>query len=136
MREADKITAIAAQTQRYMVCSNGSLDNSRVAADFSGHAPDCTQANPAWKARQILALARPRVDIFTDGACSGNPGPGGWGAILRFGAREKEISGGEARAGSAESPVRGHHLHRLPISHGRRDDVAQALEVKRLEDRR
>lgn len=36
------------------------------------------------------------VEIFTDGACSGNPGPGGWGAILRFGAAEKEISGGEA----------------------------------------
>ena len=36
------------------------------------------------------------VDIFTDGACSGNPGPGGWGAILRFGAVEKELCGGEA----------------------------------------
>jgi ribonuclease HI len=36
-----------------------------------------------------------RVDIFTDGACSGNPGPGGWAAILRAGASEKEISGGE-----------------------------------------
>jgi ribonuclease HI len=36
------------------------------------------------------------VDIFTDGACSGNPGPGGWGAILRSGKHEKEISGGEA----------------------------------------
>jgi ribonuclease HI len=35
------------------------------------------------------------VEIFTDGACSGNPGPGGWGAILRAGGREKEISGGE-----------------------------------------
>ncbi|HEX2431619.1 MAG TPA: ribonuclease HI [Aestuariivirgaceae bacterium] len=35
------------------------------------------------------------VDIFTDGACSGNPGPGGWGAILRFDAIEKELSGGE-----------------------------------------
>jgi len=35
------------------------------------------------------------VDIFTDGACSGNPGPGGWGAILRTGAHEKELSGGE-----------------------------------------
>jgi ribonuclease HI len=33
------------------------------------------------------------VDIFTDGACSGNPGPGGWGAILRYGAHEKELSG-------------------------------------------
>ncbi len=37
---------------------------------------------------------KPRVDIFTDGACSGNPGPGGWGAILRAGTTEKEISGG------------------------------------------
>jgi ribonuclease HI len=35
------------------------------------------------------------IDIFTDGACSGNPGPGGWGAILRTGNHEKEISGGE-----------------------------------------
>lgn len=35
------------------------------------------------------------VEIFTDGACSGNPGPGGWGAILRFGTAEKELSGGE-----------------------------------------
>ena len=35
-----------------------------------------------------------RVELFTDGACSGNPGPGGWGAILRFNGREKELSGG------------------------------------------
>ncbi len=35
------------------------------------------------------------VDIFTDGACSGNPGPGGWGAILRWNGSEKELSGGE-----------------------------------------
>ncbi len=37
------------------------------------------------------------VEIFTDGACSGNPGPGGWGAVLRCGGHEKELSGGEAR---------------------------------------
>ena len=36
------------------------------------------------------------VEVYTDGACSGNPGPGGWGAILRWGGREKELSGGEA----------------------------------------
>jgi ribonuclease HI len=35
------------------------------------------------------------VEIFTDGACSGNPGPGGWGAILRYNGVEKELSGGE-----------------------------------------
>jgi ribonuclease HI len=36
-----------------------------------------------------------KVDLFTDGACSGNPGPGGWAALLRYGRHEKEISGGE-----------------------------------------
>lgn len=37
-----------------------------------------------------------RVEIFTDGACKGNPGPGGWGAVIRSGHHEKELSGGEA----------------------------------------
>ena len=36
-----------------------------------------------------------RVQVFTDGACSGNPGPGGWGAVLRYSGVEKELSGGE-----------------------------------------
>lgn len=40
---------------------------------------------------------KPRVDIWTDGACSGNPGPGGWGALMISGRHEKELSGGEAR---------------------------------------
>lgn len=39
--------------------------------------------------------SRPHVQIYTDGACSGNPGPGGWGVILRFGEVEKELKGGE-----------------------------------------
>jgi ribonuclease HI len=39
---------------------------------------------------------RPNVTIYTDGACSGNPGPGGWGAILTSGPHRKELSGGEA----------------------------------------
>ena len=37
-----------------------------------------------------------KIEMFTDGACSGNPGPGGWGTILRFGTVEKELSGGES----------------------------------------
>ena len=38
---------------------------------------------------------KPEIEIFTDGACSGNPGPGGWAAILRMGERERELSGGD-----------------------------------------
>ena len=42
-----------------------------------------------------MASSEPQVEIFTDGACSGNPGPGGWGALLRMGAHEKTLTGGE-----------------------------------------
>jgi ribonuclease HI len=38
------------------------------------------------------------VEIYTDGACSGNPGPGGWGAVLRYGGHERELCGGEAES--------------------------------------
>ncbi len=41
-------------------------------------------------------MSKSSITIFTDGACSGNPGPGGWGVILRHGAKEKELMGGEA----------------------------------------
>lgn len=41
---------------------------------------------------------RMSVDIFTDGACSGNPGPGGWGVLLRYGSHEKTLNGGEKEA--------------------------------------
>ena len=44
----------------------------------------------------MSASEKPHVTIFTDGACSGNPGPGGWGAILVSGPHRKEINGGEA----------------------------------------
>jgi ribonuclease HI len=38
-------------------------------------------------------MTKPHVTIYTDGACSGNPGPGGWGALLRYGEHERELSG-------------------------------------------
>ncbi len=41
---------------------------------------------------------RNKVEIWTDGACRGNPGPGGWGALLRYGDHEKELSGGTAHS--------------------------------------
>ena len=43
-----------------------------------------------------MAATGSSVEIYTDGACSGNPGPGGWGAVLRFNGAEKELSGGES----------------------------------------
>ncbi len=44
----------------------------------------------------VMTKTHDLVEIFTDGACSGNPGPGGWGALLRYKGSEKELSGGEA----------------------------------------
>ena len=45
------------------------------------------------------------VTIYTDGACSGNPGPGGWCAILQYGANEKQLSGGEANTTNNRMPL-------------------------------
>ena len=69
------------------------------------------------------------VDIFTDGACSGNPGPGGWGAVLRFAGKEKELSGGEKNTTNnrmeltavikALEAVRGEACYRFKICGGR-----------------
>ena len=42
-----------------------------------------------------MEVQQKEIEIYTDGACSGNPGPGGWGAILRYQGKEKELSGGE-----------------------------------------
>lgn len=46
-----------------------------------------------WYQRDVTEA----VDIYTDGACSGNPGPGGWGAVLRYRGAERELCGGEAQ---------------------------------------
>ena len=47
------------------------------------------------------------VTIYTDGACSGNPGPGGWGAILKYGSAEKVLSGGEAQTTNNRMELQG-----------------------------
>src|SRR6185437_123382 len=89
------------------------IDNQQARVDFAGRAGrswnvlktslDAKQrrhtsiypsAHAAWQSIVDSTLTNPAVEIFTDGACSGNPGPGGWGAILRAGLHEKEISGG------------------------------------------
>ena len=45
--------------------------------------------------KRLEGTSEHMIDIYTDGACSGNPGPGGWGALLRVGEAETELSGGE-----------------------------------------
>jgi ribonuclease HI len=50
---------------------------------------------PAEEPKPAMKLARPQVVIYSDGACKGNPGPGGWGVWLRMGEHEKELFGGE-----------------------------------------
>jgi len=55
-----------------------------------------TQAEPNSPAPARPAIAKPQVVIYTDGACKGNPGRGGWGAWLKAGEHEKELFGGEA----------------------------------------
>lgn len=52
-------------------------------------------ARLAWRAAVPEARGVKRVTIHTDGACEGNPGPGGWAAVLRYGSRARELSGGE-----------------------------------------
>jgi ribonuclease HI len=54
-------------------------------------------AEPDAKTDTAAPSGKPHVVIFTDGACSGNPGPGGWGAILVSGGHRKELAGGEAQ---------------------------------------
>ena len=57
-----------------------------------------------------MSPARKHVDIHTDGACLGNPGPGGWAALLRWRGIERELAGGEIGVGKPELllPVDGH----------------------------
>jgi len=51
-------------------------------------------------------VTTPKVEAYTDGACSGNPGPGGWGVLLRTGPHEKELSGGEAKTTNQRMELR------------------------------
>src|SRR6266446_2358576 len=57
---------------------------------------ECARLRRDAAGMRCVSDSKPHVTIFTDGACSGNPGPGGWGAILKFGDTEKELKGGEA----------------------------------------
>jgi len=80
------------------------------------------------------------VEIFTDGACSPNPGPGGWGAILRFGGHAKELHGGEPDTTNNRmelmAAIQGlEHLTRRSAVHVYTDSVGAQMGAQRLADR-
>ena len=100
--------------------------------------------------RVLRVAGMNHVEIYTDGACSGNPGPGGWGAILVFKTERRELSGGEtlttnnrmelmAAIAALEALKRACDVHLYTDSmylEGRHHEVDRGLEEKRLEDRR
>ena len=63
-----------------------------------------------------------QVTIYTDGACSGNPGPGGWGAILEFNGVEKELYGGESATTNNRMELTGVHTLRCHWVKGHADN--------------
>ena len=65
------------------------------AAAFLYNGEECSGATARCPA-MIRSICMKQINIYTDGACSGNPGPGGWGAILEYKGTQKELSGGEA----------------------------------------
>ena len=73
--------------------------------------------------------AKGKVTIYTDGACKGNPGPGGWGVVLKSGDKEKHLYGGETQIAVSCEP-----LHRLEICHARRYRVDGRLESQGVEN--
>ncbi len=90
-----------------------------------------------------------QIEAHTDGACLGNPGPGGWAALLRYRGRERELAGGEADttnnrmelmardhgAGSAERTLQHRPAHRLAVRAAGHHRVDRQLGAPRLEDR-
>src|SRR5690606_27995673 len=84
---ADPPLRLAARSQRR---AGAEARSARVCAQDAVPPPD--RLGQRIRPREQMK----RVEIFTDGACSGNPGPGGWGAILRFNGVTKELNGGEA----------------------------------------
>ena len=99
----------------------------------------------------VDAAAGRGVQIWTDGACSGNPGPGGWGALLRYGEHERELCGGEATPTtnnrmelmaaiqaleSLTRPVDRAAAHRQHVRAQRHHQLAGVVEAQRLADRR
>jgi hypothetical protein len=64
-----------------------------------GSSPDpITSSIPDAEAPELIHVNGTTVEIYTDGACEGNPGPGGWGAIIKVGSEQRELSGGDRKA--------------------------------------
>ncbi len=94
---AARVTALFRQGGRDL--PDGSLKQQGCLSDKGAKEADPPPASrepPLGKGAKEVMIMKKTVELYTDGACSGNPGPGGWGAILRYNGVEKELSGGEA----------------------------------------
>src|SRR3546814_19245569 len=87
----------------------------------------------------MTTAAAPHIEILTDGACSGNPGPGGWGAVLRHKDTEKELSGGEPATTNNRMEMMAAHMALEPLkrtskgpdytdSNSMRDGIQQGIQ--------
>jgi ribonuclease HI len=74
------------------------------------------------------------IEIFTDGACKGNPGPGGWGALLRYGTQEKELFGGEPATTNNRMELMAVTAAKTPVKNAdlwrRLDELAALHEIE------
>ena len=131
--------------------TEGALVKPKGPARVSVDPPISSASRHAWPIRIGLMSGGPTiVDIYTDSACSGHPGPGGWGTILRYGENEKELSGGAAQDDEqsygtecrdrsvtrSQTTVARADSHGQHLRKGRHNEVDRQLETQRLADRR
>ena len=77
-----------------------------------------------------MTETKPTIELYTDGACSGNPGPGGWGALLRYRGREKQLMG------AAPATTNNHMELTAAIEALRASITADQLQIARLKKRK
>ena len=95
MENRDDITTPQSSALRETAADSSPCTGELIRKMTDGTTPQALRASSPCTGELIRKMIMKTVELYTDGACSGNPGPGGWGAILRYNGVEKELSGGE-----------------------------------------